>query len=109
MATREYDAYQRTGSEFGGVARTPNGIQPKPAEALTNGDKLRLGYLTGNDQNAMSLEDRRQMLGLRPANGRRPLWLRNVGVNGDPRLESVADIQQAWQAAIDEDAVRNAK
>lgn len=70
---------QLSGSEFGGVEETRATVQPKAAEALSPGERLRLGYLTGNEQYAESLEDRRQMLGLRPADGRRPNWLTHTG------------------------------
>lgn len=106
MATREYDNVQRSGTEYGGLQHTPSGIQPKPSEAFTSGEILRLGYTTGNENDYQSIDDTRQMLGLRPADGRRPLWLRGASPTGDPRLESVADIQTAWQEAIDEDALR---
>lgn len=85
------DRRQLLGSEYGGVSDTiAGGIQPKGPEALTNGEKLRLGYLVGDDTANVpgTLEDRRQMLGLRPANGKRPLWLDNVSPTDDPRLTS---------------------
>lgn len=87
------DRRQLGGSEYGGSPDTiAGGIQPKPEEALTNGEKLRLGYLVGDESgnHPDSLEDRRQMLGLRPADGRRPLWLDHVSPTDDERLKSEA-------------------
>lgn len=85
---------QACGSEYGGVQPTlAGGIQPKPEEALTAGEKLRLGYLTGDETNTdacTNLEDRRQMMGLRPAEGGRPVWLDGVNPNNDERLKSEA-------------------
>ena len=86
---------QLAGSEYGGVECTiAGGIQPKDPEALTNGEKLRLGYLTGDENNTnanyTALEDRRQMMGLRPAEGGRPMWLDHVNPDDDLRLESEA-------------------
>lgn len=82
---------QLTGSEFGGVERTSSTIQPKGADALSNGDRLRLGYLTGEENNPESIEDRRQMLGLRPSDGRRPMFLLETGKRS--LLESHPDIE----------------
>lgn len=79
---------QRTGSEFGGVETTKATIQPKGVDALTNGDRLRLGYLTGVENNPESMEDRRQMLGLRPASGRRPFFLLNTGQRSELEINS---------------------
>lgn len=84
----DYTARQRSGSEFGGVERTKATIQPKDASALSNGDILRLGYLTGEETDTESLEDRRQMLGLRPADGRRPLFLLETGQPSELELNS---------------------
>lgn len=70
---------QHTGTEFGGVERTKATLQPKPAGALKPSEILRLGYLTGEEGDTESLEDRRQMMGLRPADGSRPTWLRGTG------------------------------
>lgn len=85
---------QIDGSEYGGVQPTiAGGIQPKPEEALTAGERFRLGYVTGNETQpdpALNLEDRRQMMGLRPAEGGRPLWLDGVNPDDDPRLKSEA-------------------
>lgn len=82
---------QLTGSEYGGVQPTKSTIQPKGADALSNGDRLRLGYLTGQEDNPESLEDRRQFLGLRPASGRRPLFLLETGMESE--LERRSDIE----------------
>lgn len=85
---------QLDGSEYGGVEYTvAGGIQPKDDSALSAGDKLRLGYLTGQDSSTdirTNIDDARQMLGLRPAEGRRPLWLDGVSDDDDARLESEA-------------------
>jgi hypothetical protein len=79
MTIRNPDSRQITGSEYSGVDETKATIQPKGAEALNNGDILRLGYLTGEESDTESLEDRRQFLGLHPATGPRPNWLKNTG------------------------------
>lgn len=79
-----YTPQQREGTEFGG-AQSLNTVQPKGADALTSGDVLRLGYLVGDasdplqQQIPLSLEDKRQMLGLKPAGDRRPIWLAGTG------------------------------
>jgi hypothetical protein len=90
MATEPYGVnYNRltpaqlAGSEYGGVAETRNTVQPKGRGDLTNGELLRLGYLTGDttdslQQTVLSLEDHRQMLGLKPAGDSRPTWLANA-------------------------------
>lgn len=73
------------GSEYGGVQPTMNTVQPKGEDALTAGEKLRLGYLVGDLSDPMqveplvSLEERRQMLGLKPAGDSRPTWLAQTG------------------------------
>lgn len=67
------------GTEYGGLESTPATIQPKGADSLSNGDKLRLGYLTGEENNPDSIEDRRQMMGLLPADRARPMFLRGTG------------------------------
>lgn len=88
------DPRQAYGTEYGGIEPTlAGGIQPKGEEALTAGDKLRLGYVTGNESDTrrdQNLEDHRQMLGLRPAEGGRPVWLDQVNDDDDPRLDSEA-------------------
>lgn len=76
---QNYTARQMIGSEYGGVEETVATVQPKPPEALDNGEKLRLFYLTGQTVDAEEIEDHRQMLGLLPANGQRPKWLLQTG------------------------------
>jgi hypothetical protein len=78
-----YTPAQREGSEFGGTY-SKNTIQPKGSDALTAGEELRLTYLVGDISDTlqtteMSAEDRRQMLGLKPASNRPPNWLLNTG------------------------------
>lgn len=81
----QYNEYQLGGSEYGGVGPTRNTVQPKGGDALSAGEKLRLGYLVGdltdplNQQPEVSLEDRRQMLGLKSAGVDRPVWLAGSG------------------------------
>lgn len=80
---------QIAGSEYGGT-KSRNTVQPKGNDALTPGDLLRLGYLVGDttdslQQTPLSLEDRRQMLGLKPAGDVRPIWL--AGTNKVPIAE----------------------
>jgi hypothetical protein len=75
---QQYDAHQKTGSEYGGVEETSATIQPKGPEALSAGEQLRLFYLTGQTTDTEAIEDHRQMLGLLPANGERPKWLKNA-------------------------------
>lgn len=75
---------QLAGSEYGGVGETRNTVQPKGSpDDLKNGELLRLGYLTGDttdvrQETPLSLEDHRQMLGLKPAGDSRPVWLANA-------------------------------
>jgi hypothetical protein len=92
---REPDALQATGTEYGGIEPLlPGMMQPKGYDAITNGERLRLEYSLGVDEIDLSaLEDRRQMLGLRPADGGRPTWLSKVSPTDDPRLESEASRQ----------------
>lgn len=86
---------QLSGSEYGGVAETRNTLQPKGAEALTASDELRLGYLTGDgakdplQETILSLEDRRQMLGLKPSGDQRPIWLANTGRTAEAEIQGV--------------------
>lgn len=91
------DKRQLQGTEYGGVQPTlAGGIQPKGPDALTNGEILRLGYLTGNEAETRrdkSLEDLRQFYGLLPAEGGRPAWLAQVNPQGDIRKNSSAEIQ----------------
>lgn len=75
---------QLGGSEYGGTDYLNNTLQPKGAEALSAGDLLRLGYTVGDtsdplQQTELSLDDRRQMLGLKPAGVSRPTWLAGTG------------------------------
>lgn len=100
-----YSSFQKSGSEYGGVPHTPSGVQPKPPEALSNSERLHLGYATGEEDKWYSIEDHRQMLGLRPASGRRPLWLTHVSPTNDPRLDSVAELQVEVQEDIDLDSI----
>lgn len=83
---------QLNGSEFGGVGETRNTLQPKGKDALTPGEELRLGYLVGDTTDPLqltinSLEDRRQMLGLKPASNRRPNWLANTGRTAEAEIQ----------------------
>jgi hypothetical protein len=91
---------QITGSEYGGVqyrSRVVNNtVQPKPASALTAAEKLRLGYLTGVEDDSMSYEDRRQFCGLRRADGR-PSWF----VTGQPFPPTYAEAYDAQQQIIE--------
>ncbi len=91
---------QRLGSEYGGVSYsgriTTNTVQPKDPSALTADECMRLGYLTGRDNDSMSLEDRRQMVGLRRSDGR-PSWF----VTGQPYGPTYGEAWQAAQEIID--------
>lgn len=89
MPLDDYTAEQQQGSEYGGVERTSATVQPKGAQALSNGDKLRLGYVTGVPDDPASLEDHRQFWGLRPANGDRPYWLDNTGIESEAEIRGV--------------------
>lgn len=85
---------QLSGSEFGGVGETRNTLQPKGRDALTPGDELRLGYLVGNETDTLqltvnSIEDHRQMLGLKPASDRRPTWLAGTGRTAEAEVLGV--------------------
>ncbi len=91
MGYEDYTPRQRGGSEFGGVQSTPATIQPMPPEALTAADQLRLGYLSGVDTDPDAIEDRRQMMGLRPADGRRPSWLKNTGQISEAEVEGLGE------------------
>jgi hypothetical protein len=73
------------------VERTRATIQPKPQETLTNAEILRLGYLTGVDNDTETLEDRRQALGLRPADGKRPDWLANTGKAAQAEISGLGE------------------
>lgn len=91
---------QRMGSEYGGVqyaARVvKNTVQPMEADALSSAERLRLGYLTGREDDTMSLEDRRQFYGLRHSDGR-PSWF----VTGQPYGPTYGEAWQAAQAIIE--------
>jgi hypothetical protein len=84
---------QLAGSEYGGVGETRNTLQPKGKDAVTSDDELRLGYLTGDGASdplqltILSLEDRRQALGLKPAGDRRPIWLSNTGRTTEAEIQ----------------------
>ena len=88
MLGRNYPRYtpaQLSGSEYGGTAQSRNTVQPKGGTALSSGEVLRLGYLVGSVDDSLqlspltSLEDRRQMMGLKPSSNQRPLWLDQAG------------------------------
>lgn len=98
---------QRAGSEYGGTY-SHNTVQPKAAEALTAAEQLRLGYLTGDTSDALqltelSLEDHRQMLGLKPAGNTRPTWLAGTGRAPQAEILGVAypDELSSFQADWD--------
>lgn len=85
---------QVQGSEYGGVGETRNTLQPKGAEAITAADELRLGYLVGDISDPLqltilSLEDRRQALGLKPSGAERPIWLANTGRTAEAEILGV--------------------
>lgn len=86
-----------TGTEYGGAPSEfrYNNLQPKPAGAqLSAREQLYLGYMTGEDDGDWrSLEDRRQMMGLRPASGTRPEWLTHVSPRDRLELTSEAELQ----------------
>lgn len=89
---RKLTPRQLAGSEYGGVGETRNTLQPKGPEALTPADELRLGYLVGDTTDPLqltiaSLEDRRQMLGLKPAGDQRPTWLANTGRTAEAEIQ----------------------
>jgi len=91
MGYEDYTARQKAGSEYGGVERTTATVQPKPREAILPGEQLRLGYLTGVEDNTESLEDRRQMMGLRPADGKRPSWLSKTGKASEAEIQGLGE------------------
>lgn len=88
------------GSEYGGVqyrARVVNNtVQPTDPDTLTATQRLRLGYLTGVEDNPMSYEDRRQFCGLRKADGT-PSWF----VTGQPFPPTYAEAFDAQQQIIE--------
>lgn len=91
---------QRMGSEYGGVSYSgrivTNTVQPKEPGALTAAERLRLGYLTGREDDPMGLEDRRQFVGLRHPDGR-PSWF----VTGQPFGPTLGEAWDAAQQIID--------
>lgn len=97
----DFFADQRLGSEYGGVQYqsriVKNTVQPKVAAALTQTERIRLAALTGGEDNSMSLEDRRQFVGLRHSDGR-PSWF----VTGQPYGPTYAEAWRAAQDIIDE-------
>lgn len=82
------------GTEFGGAPAEDrwNTLQPRRGDDYSTAEQLRSGYTTGEDD-WRALEDRRQMMGLRPADGAHPRWLVNVSPTGDHRLDSEAQIE----------------
>jgi hypothetical protein len=92
---------QIVGSEYGGVQYrsrvVQNTVQPKDPDALTAVERLRLGYLTGVEDDSMSYEDRRQMCGLRNADGR-PSWF----VTGQPFPPTYGEAFDAAQQIIEQ-------
>lgn len=80
---------QIAGSEYGGVEDTTTGIQPKKPESLTNTEKLRLAYLTGQDTDTEALIDRRAMMGLSTEG--RPDWLGGTGKTSQAELEGLVE------------------
>lgn len=50
-------------SDYGGGGVMPNTVFPKGEEALTAGDKLRLGYITGHEDDSKSRPDPYQFQG----------------------------------------------
>jgi hypothetical protein len=96
-----YTGLQKEGSEFGGIDSPRGGVQPKGADALSAAEKLRLFYSVGDitdtlKQTNLSLDDRRQMLGLKPAGDLRPNWLANTG--RVPRAE--IELPELWPDAL---------
>ncbi len=102
----DYTPTQLEGSEFGGVARTRNTVQPKGDEALTAAERLRLGYLTGSTADPLqvtelSLEDKRQMMGLKPSQIDRPVWLSGTG---RIPLAEIMGVEYPDELAIEDEA-----
>lgn len=88
----QYTAQQLQGSEYGGVDDAPATVQPKPALAVSPGEKLRLGYLTGDETNKpTSIEDHRQFWGLLPADNRRPYWIDSNGKPSEAEIREVGE------------------
>lgn len=82
MTVRQPTSDQFRGSEYGGVGPTSNTFQPQPPDAMTNTELLRNSYLTGEPPDyKLNIEDRRQMMGLKPAGkNKRPWWLLETGL-----------------------------
>ncbi|MGX9924116.1 hypothetical protein ACWIG4_30180 [Streptomyces sp. NPDC002248] len=91
MSWDDYTSSQKAGSEYSGVNETGSSVQPKKSEALSNGEKLRLGYVTGVENDPESIADSRQFWGLRPADGARPYWLDNTGIPSEAEIREVGN------------------
>lgn len=90
MAWDQYTPQQLRGSEYGGTDEAKATIQPKGVDALTAGDKLRLGYLTGDETNdPKSIEDSRQFWGLLPSSKDRPFWIEHTGMESEAEVRNV--------------------
>lgn len=90
MPWDDYTPSQLRGSEYGGTPEARATVQPKGPEALTAGDKLRLGYLTGDELNdPANIEDSRQFWGLLPADKARPFWLEGTGRESEAQVRNV--------------------
>lgn len=75
---------------------TLNTLQPQPLEAMTNTELLRNSYLTGEAPDyRLSIEDRRQMVGLKPAGrNKRPSWLIGTGIPSKAEIMLPALLQK---------------
>ena len=94
MPWDQFTSEQLQGSEYSGVSPTKNTVQPKGTDALTNGDRLRLGYLTGDEtdsSNPENIEDNRQFWGLLPADKARPYWLEGTGRPSEAEIRGVGE------------------
>jgi len=89
MANYKPTRRQMEGSEFGGVENTTATIQPKPPEALTPGERLRLLSLTGQDTDTEALLDRRAMWGLSTEG--RPNWLGGTGKESEAERQGIGE------------------
>lgn len=90
MPWDEYTPTQLRGSEYGGSDEAKATVQPKGPDALTPGEILRLGYLTGDElNNPDSIEDHRQFWGLLPADKARPFWLEETGQESEAQVREV--------------------
>lgn len=87
---------QLLGSEFGGVQYRNrlvfNTCQPKGASGMTQNERIRMFYTTGQNDNSMALEDRRHFVGLRQEDGR-PSWF----VTGQPYGPTYGEAAQQAQ------------